>query len=396
MKLFSQRITNRYDPNSSPSASLRFSNLAAGMCGKFSGQVDEPRQPSRPAQLMKLDRLAYEPGAVLDFYEEGLTVLGSLCERTWHDRLELVAEGRASRLWNDNGALHSGELHFAPADATTARDAAREVFPGCPLTFRLAEVLRPSPLALDRVVLAGPAQAHPPDPGVAEKLWRGQFPDTTRWRLAGPFKADFHFSLVALARCEIQAIDQHWSLHRLAVALPGGQADESLAREISFAQPEAAPSSSIAWPASDPARWSGFLQRAIEQDLADELAGIRARQENSLRRELDRVDDYFENYAHELAARAGRSASENVRSKTADRLAAAKAEHARRRADQVARHEIRICPHLDALLLIAEPAWRTELQVERTRRSEAFTALFVPRARRWESLMPPDLETGRD
>jgi len=87
---------------------------------------------------MKLNRLAYEPSALVDFYEEGLSALGALCERTWHDRLEIVAEGQAARLWNPEGALHEIELAFASSDAAAARDAAREVFPGCPLTFRLA------------------------------------------------------------------------------------------------------------------------------------------------------------------------------------------------------------------------------------------------------------------
>jgi len=177
---------------------------------------------------MRLERLPYQPGPAIDFYEEGLAALGAVCERTWHDRLDVLAEGNVAKLWNSDGLLHSAELHFAAADAVAARDAAREIFPGCPLTFRLAEALRPSPLALDRFILA--AEARPPDLAVAERLWRAQFPDTQRWRLTAPLAAGFHFSLVALARCEIQAIDQRWSLHRVAVALPGGEADEVLSR----------------------------------------------------------------------------------------------------------------------------------------------------------------------
>src|SRR5271165_4292844 len=150
---------------------------------------------------MKLNRLNHDPAALLEFYEEGLSALGALCERTWHDRLEVVAEGRSAALWNPDGALHEVELHFAPADATSARDASREVFPGCPLTFQLAETLRPMPLALERFILAEDISSRPPDPAVAEKLWRAQFADTTRWRLASPFQADFHFSLVAVVRC---------------------------------------------------------------------------------------------------------------------------------------------------------------------------------------------------
>ncbi len=91
---------------------------------------------------MKLDRLAYEPAALADFYEEGFSQLGALCERTWHDRLEVVAEGPAAKLWNPDGALHAIELTFASADAASARDAGREVFPACPLTFRLSEALQ--------------------------------------------------------------------------------------------------------------------------------------------------------------------------------------------------------------------------------------------------------------
>src|SRR5437867_9182820 len=141
---------------------------------------------------MKIGRLTPSPGTVADFYEEALTSLGALCERTWHDRLEVVAEGNSARLWNDVGALHEVELWFPPPEVTTPREAAKEVFPGCPLTFRLAEALRPTPLALDRVVLAGNAGEHPPAAGVAEKLWRAQFPETNRWQLTSPFIAECH------------------------------------------------------------------------------------------------------------------------------------------------------------------------------------------------------------
>ena len=331
---------------------------------------------------MKLERLAYEPGALVDFYEAGLGALGALCERTWHDRLQVVAEGQPAKLWNPEGALHEIELHFVSADAASARNAAREVFPGCPLTFRLAEVLRPLPLALDRIVLAGEAKPRPPDPAVAEKLWRAQFPETNRWRLTAPLTLDSHFSLVALARCEIQAIDQHWLLHRLAISLPGGEQDEALARELSFAlaDPQGLPAGD--WPSAEPARWQALLRDALESELAGELASIRVRQENYLRRELERIDAYFDHYESELAARTSRGKPES-KVKSADRLGAARAEHARRRADQIARHEIRVQPHLDAVLLVAEPAWRACLEVERTHVAETVEASFVPRARRW-------------
>jgi hypothetical protein len=217
---------------------------------------------------------------------------------------------------------------------------------------------------------------------VAEKLWRAQFEDTKRWRLTAPFAAGFHFSLVALARCEIQAIDQQWALRRIAVSLPDGQLDESLAREIGFARAAPEPAPPPPWPTPDPGPWSDLLQRALRDDLTEELSGIRARQEQRLRRELDRIDAYFETYAAELTARATRSSTAS--GKTADRLAATKAEHARHRADQVTRHEISVHPHLDALLLVAEPAWRAPLHVERAHRAaETPAAHYIPRARRW-------------
>ncbi len=264
----------------------------------------------------------------------------------------------------------------------SARDAAREVFPGCPLTFRLAEALRPAPLPLERVALAGEGPDRPPDEAVAEKLWRAQYPNTARWRLAAPFKAAFHFSLLALVRCEIQAIDQHWSLRRLAVALDNGQPDESLAQAISFAQaqPEA---EEIPWPGPDPARWAALLRVALEADLAESLGAIRSRQENYLRRELDRIDEYFQNYERELTARASRGRSKTTKLKTADRLAAARAEHTRRRANQVARHEIRVQPHFDALLLTAERAWSGTIRVEAAHQAQTLEAQLLPRARKW-------------
>ena len=334
---------------------------------------------------MKLPRASHEPGELLEFYEQGLGALGALCERTWHDRLEVVAEARAAALWNPQGALHEVELHFAQSDTNVARDAAREVFPGCPLTFRLAESLRVSPLPLERFVRPD-VGSRPPEAAVAEKLWRSQFADTTRWQLTAPFQPDFHFSLVALARCELQAIDQHWSLHRVAISLPGGEADEHLAEEFNFYQTGGEATSEIIWPSPDPAAWQALLQRAFEHELANELLPIRARQEYSLRREVERIDDYFENYAHELSARAARTVNAQAKIKSADRLAAAKAEHARRRADQVARHEIRVHPHLEALMLVAERAWRAKLGVERSHRARTLEALFVPRSRKWECM----------
>jgi hypothetical protein len=98
---------------------------------------------------------------------------------------------------------------------------------------------------------------------------------------------------------------------------------------------------------------------------------------------LERVDEYFDNYVKELTARVERSRSLESKTKLAARRAAARAEHERRRLDQVQRHEIRVIPHLDALLLLAEPAWRVALLVAEHDRPRGQNALWVPRTRRW-------------
>jgi hypothetical protein len=328
---------------------------------------------------MKIPRVVYEPGSALDFYQESLGALGALCERTWHDQLEIVAEGRVATLWNPEGALHAQQLVFAPADVPAARDAAREVFPGCPLTFRIAELLSPAPAVLDKVVLRAAAQSQPPDAAVLEKLWRTQYPATRHWRLASALKPVFHFSLAGTVRCEIQAIDQHWSLHRIAISLPDGEPDEPLAQQLSFQEPDPAP------PALDwklPANWWRRFQDVVRAEIEPDLQTMRARQEQYLQRELQRIDAYFAEYEADLARRAARTGAEAA-IKSQQRLAAAQAEHVRRRQDQVMRHEVRVQPHVDALLWVAEPAWEVVVEFDQERAHQTATAVFVPRARRW-------------
>lgn len=331
---------------------------------------------------MKIPRVECDPGSTLAFYEESLSALGALTERTWHDRLQVVAEGAAARLWNEEGTLHEQELLFASADATGARDAQREVFPGCPLTFRLYEALRPVPLALEKVVLAADTRQHRPDPAVMEKLWRSQYPVTRRWRLAAEVKSAFHFSLVTVVRCEIQAIDQHWSLHRIAMALPGGEADEGLARDIDLLELGAADEAVIPWPRVEPAQWWPLLRRQIEEEMGPDIEMVRRRQQQYLAREMERLDDYFAHYEQELAQRTSRAKTATA-TKAAERLAAARADHARRRLDQVARHEICVHPHLDAMLVTAEPCWQVTVEAEEQRALQTLSATFVPRTRRW-------------
>ena len=332
---------------------------------------------------MKLDRLAHNPAMLVQFFEEGLTTLGAVCERVWHDRLELVAEGRAASLWNPAGDIVEKQLRFVPADATGSRDADTEVFPGCPLTFRLAETLRGGTLQAERTALEPFDRAQPPACDAVERLWHAQFPGSARWRLARPFQPSWHFFLLLLARCEIQALDQQWSLHRLALSFCEGRRDDSLAEKLDFAQVNPRPDPAITWPALDLARWQERIAAALNEELTDDLARVRARQENYLRRELDRIDDYFENYERELQQRSARSRSPDAQFKLQQRLDAARAEHQRRRGDQLQRHEIRVIPHLDAALMIAEPAWDAIVSWDEHRQARHVAARFLPRARRW-------------
>jgi hypothetical protein len=331
---------------------------------------------------MKFPRLANEPAALLDFYQQGLEALGAICERTWHDRLHLVAEGFAARPWNADGALVEADIHFVPPGDTNPRDAVNEVFPGCPLTFRLVEQLRSSPLPLERGVLQSAEQLRAPTFETAERLWLSQMPGTTRWKMTSIMTPSWHFALLALARCEIQAIDQHWTLHRLAVSLPDGLPDDGLAQDLDFAQLHdqvASPS----WPVPDPGRWAGWLRQAVEQELEGQLVEIRQRQQRYLRRELERIDHYFDAYEREIAERQRRAHAESSKLKVEERLVAAKSEHGRRREDQLHRHEIRVIVHLDALLLLAESAWQTQISYLEKGETKRALAQFVPRARRW-------------
>jgi len=332
---------------------------------------------------MKFAKLRHDPGALLDFFQEGLDAMGALCERVWHDRLQVIAEGRGARLWNADGRLVETELFFPEPGQSAPRQADHEVFPGCPLTFRLAESLAADALVLNRAMVTITDRLRAPTRDVAEKLWRQQFPTTRHWQQETGFAAGTHYSLVALLRCEIQAIEQHWSLHRLAVSLPDGEPDSDLAQNLNLLGITSDGSNPDSWPASAPAVWQGYLQRALELDIETDLSKIRHRQEHCLRRELDRVDDYFENYARELSDRLVRSRSAETKAKLEERRAAVGTEHDRRRQDQVQRHEIRIIPHVDALLLLAEPAWSVSLLLAEHGEQRHQTALWVPRNRRW-------------
>lgn len=332
---------------------------------------------------MKLPKLPYDPGSVIEFFQEGIEALGAVAERTWHDRLQLVAEGQSARLWREDGQLLETEIHFPVPDQAGVRDATKEVFPGCPLIFHLVDLLRPSGLVLQRAIMQSPERLTPPEPAIAEKLWHAQFPGALRWHLETEFHKAWHFSLLTTIRCEIQAIDQHWSLHRLVISLPDGARDDALASTLEFADFVAENSAPISWPGVNLELSQQLLARALTQELEPDLAAIRQRQENFLRRELERIDEYFDHYLRELTERLQRRHRPETKSKNEDRLAASKAEHERRRQDQVQRHEIRIIPHTDALWLLAEPAWQTRVAFTLHSQPQAQEAFYIPRARRW-------------
>jgi hypothetical protein len=215
---------------------------------------------------------------------------------------------------------------------------------------------------------------------VAEKLWQAQFGASTGWRLA-PFIPAWSFSFVASVRCEVQAIDQTWSYHRLAFTHPAGEQDGSL--EYALEQLARLEHSSLDWPELDPTVLSQWIARAIDNELTPELVRIKERQRLYLGRELSRIDDYFEDYSRELRDRMDHQKKDEARRRYADRLEATRVEHQRRRADQIDRHTIVVVPHLDAMLTVAEPAFRTSVTWRAGREERCAPAFFVPRTRRW-------------
>ena len=63
---------------------------------------------------MKFSRLTHDPAALIELFEQGLTALGAVYERPWHDRLQLIAEGASAKLWNSDGTFIETELIFRP------------------------------------------------------------------------------------------------------------------------------------------------------------------------------------------------------------------------------------------------------------------------------------------
>lgn len=339
---------------------------------------------------MKLDRLPPEPGALAGFYADALTALGAVVERSWYDRLDVLAEGAAARVWNDSGQLHEFQVRFPAPDQAGPRDAKVEIFPGCPTTFRLTELLNPSPTTVRRVVLEPDRTSRvAPSDEVAAKTWFQSFPDSPKFHQLTPYTATFHFSAVAIARCEIQAIDQVWSAHQVRFSLLDGRRDATL-HDDAVLSIDPTPHEAIVWPTLDNASLQQFLIRILNLELAAELDAIRTRQQRYLNREIRRIDEYFASYEQELRSRRVRAGSNPAGAKKSveDRIAAARTEHLRRRDDQLQRHAIHVKPHLDALLILAEPAWATTAQIRIGRERHPEPVLYVPHARRWHQTAP--------
>jgi hypothetical protein len=331
---------------------------------------------------MKFPKIPARAEHLMEFFEEGLHSLGAICERSWHDRLEVLAEGDAAHLWRNDDDLFSGELYFRDAGSQDPDNVENEIFPGCPLMFRLVEALWRRDLAYSRVCLSTEIGAKAPSNDVAGKLWQAQFGFYAGWQ-AAPFLRTWIFSVVAAVRCEVQAHDQSWSNHRFAFTLPTGERDGAL--EFALEQMSVVEPVEVDWPALDPGLLSDWVDRAIGSELAPELSKIKERQQLFLRRELNRIDEYFENYARELRERIGRQHKEDAIKRYADRLEATRLEHNRRRTDQIERHTIHVVPHLDALLTVAEPAFATRVTWRAGREEGTVPAIFVPRTRRWHA-----------
>jgi hypothetical protein len=332
---------------------------------------------------MKFSRIKTRSEQLLEFCEEALHSFGAVCERSWYDRLEVLAEGETAHLLETDVDFFSGELRFHEAGLNQASNTGIEVFPGCPLVFRLVETLWRRQVSYSKVCLSTGDIAKTPANDVAERLWYAQFRSSTGWR-ATPFVPDWAFSIVAAVRCEVQAIDQTWSYHRLGFSLPSGDQDSSL--ESVLEQMVPLEQARLEWPELDLGILDQWIGRGIQSELAPELSKITERQQLYLRRELTRIDDYFENYSSELRSRMDHQKKEDAKQRYADRLEATQAEHRRRRADQIERHTIMVIPHVDALLTVAEPAFRTTVSRRSGRDELSATALFVPRTRRWHAL----------
>jgi hypothetical protein len=335
---------------------------------------------------MKLSRLAYDPAYLLDFYEEILGSYGCLCERTWYDQLFVVPGGPGITFWP--AEISETNLRFRSTADSAAIDPTRDIVPGSPLTLSICETLLNQP-AVNRAALRTEDRKLP-DTDLLERRWSNQFPGSVRMQITTPFVASAHFSLVAALRCEIQAVDQHWSQHRVAINLHDGEPDPQLAEQLVILEPWRDPVS-IDWPEFKPDKCRKGLLVALEREARPTVKSIKDRQAKYLQRELATVDRYYRDYEENLAGRLNRTRSDAGRSKMRERLEAARKEHQIRRIDQIKRHEIRVNAHVDGLLVVAEPAHRTRVRSFNQRQEHQQNAVWIPRTRCW---VVEDIQSG--
>ena len=111
---------------------------------------------------MNRSKLKSDPALLIDFFEDSLNRLGAVTERSWHDQLYLLADGPAARIWTDEGNIHETAIRFPHPDSEGEREAKTEVFPGCPLIFKLVEVFRRECSSHLRLILGDPENEAPP------------------------------------------------------------------------------------------------------------------------------------------------------------------------------------------------------------------------------------------
>jgi len=298
---------------------------------------------------MKIERLIHAPGTWRDFFEEALTSLarcasarGTTAWKSWPKATAPAVE--SGRHASRNRTVVSGARNHHGA-----REAGKQVFPGCPLTFAWRKALRPAPLALEASRVGGRHGRPPARNRRGGKLWRAAV--TRNQSLATRIAVRPGAALLA-ARPDALRNPGHrtsiGSLRRVAVSVPKRRAGYSLAHPSTLRK---FADNTDAFPGrSDPSA-GGNSSRCAEKALAPTSPRCAIARRKHCGANWTCVDDYFRSITKwKLAARA-RAAGVKLRSlKAAERLAAAKAEHARRRSDQVARHEIRVHAHLDALL----------------------------------------------
>jgi len=334
---------------------------------------------------MKFDKLQPHSELLIDFFSEGLQSVGGVCERTWYDKLEVVVEGPAAKAWNPNDDVVHRELRFLAVDTESAKSAETDIFPGCPLTFQLAETLWSETPSAFRIVCDAPSGKEKPSAQVLRKTWDHTFGDRGSPEFS-PIVATRHFSMVFVVRLEIQSIEQHWALHRIACAWPGAWRDHNLEENLLMLAPQkAVGGEEILWPECSPDEQNKTLRQLLE-GIRDDIGPVLGRQQKYLEKELRRIDLYFTRQIAELKSRARPTgAAKSVHTKIDERIDATRAEHARRREDQVQRHEVVVVPHVDAVTCVAEPAWQCNVRLAKNRGPALADGMFVfvPRLRRW-------------